>query len=291
MGEKIGSIVDLLIPLRLTGRRGLLFSLIISVYIIGMMNFEHPFGNHVETIAHHHWLLSGLGWVCAAIYILSFEVFPLVFKNSFHIPKFFSDWKLFNFSLFVVLMLVANMVYMLFVIPPPEVTLHYSLHIVYYTIVFNLTPILACNYIRIRYFEPVPVEMPETVSEIIPVPVLLQTTVDLRAMNGSVYEKADILYFEVCGNYLKMYMESTGTKTYEMLSGSMAQLEEVLKEHPELMRCHRSYLVNTTKIENCSGNKGLITFYLTNCDKKFNVYNKYIPLFLPFCAKNQLKIE
>ena len=287
MHGKIVSYLDFSLPRLLTSRRGWLLSLAVSVYIIAMVNFEHPFGGHVEGIPYHHWFLSGLGGVCIVIYLLFFQVFPVVFKNNFNWENATIVEKFFHLMLFTVLMFGANILYVMLVIPPPEITPNYLLHIAYFTVAFNFVPILAFNAYRKISFMIIKKEIKDEIPESSPQQPILSIPVDLTVMKGGIYQPEEIKYFKVYGNYQKMYFDSETPATYEMLTGSMVHLEELLVLHPEFMRCNQKYLINTKKIRTCIGSRSFIMIKLKNCDVEFKVYRNKTAGFMPFCTKNK----
>lgn len=287
MHGKLRSYLDLSLPRLLTSRWGWLLSLAVSVYIIAMVNFEHPFGSHVEEIPHHHWFLSGFGCVCIVIYLLFFQVFPMLFKNNFNRENVTIVEKFFHLMLFPVLMYGANILYVMLVIPPPEITPNYLLHIAYFTVAFNFVPILAFNAYRKISFMIIKKEIKEEIPESSPQQPIQSIALDLTMMKGGIYQSEEINFFEVCGNYQKMHFDSKEATSYEMLTGSMVHLEGLLELHPEFMRCNETYLINTRKIETCIGSRSFIMIKLKNCDVEFKVYRNKTAGFMPFCKKNK----
>jgi hypothetical protein len=250
-----------------------------------MLNYKHPFGAHVEKIPHYHGLLSGLGCLCMAIYLLFFRVFPLLFRRINGRDNLPVPMEIINFILYVILMCSANYLYVSKALPPLRISSEFLCCIIYFTVVYNFFPLLAIYSLPdffFRHFKKKPAT--QSTEIIAPTPVLLKA-VDLTAMKGRIYLSEEISYFKVNGNYVELYFDSKTPKPYEMLSGSMAQLEELLLPHPEFQRCHRSYMLNTRKIRNITGNIGLLKVYLQHCDVVFKVYRNYSPKFIMYKFK------
>ncbi len=56
-------------------------------------------------------------------------------------------------------------------------------------------------------------------------------------------------------NYLDVYYLKNGEfLTHEVIRFTLARLEAVVKDRPNLVRCHRKYLVNLDFVEQCKGN-------------------------------------
>jgi hypothetical protein len=260
-----------------------LFSLFVSVCIIAMVNYKHPFGAHVEKIPHYHWLLSGIGCMCIVIYLLFFRIFPIILRRIYRRDNLPTQLEIMNVILFVILMCSGNYLYVAEVLPPLRISSEFLYSIVYFTVVYNFLPLMAIYSLPDLYLkhfrkEIVTAQLPEI---IVPEPVLLKS-VDLTGMKGRVYLSEEISYFKVNGNYVNLYFDSKTAQPCEMLSGSMAQLEELLVAHPQFQRCHRSYMLNTLKIRKCTGNNGLLKVYLQHSDIEFNVYRNYIHKFINY---------
>jgi len=259
---------------------GWLFSLFVTVCIIAMLNYKQPFGAQVEKIPHHHWLLSGAGCMCVSIYLLFFRIFPILFRRIYHRDQLPIPMEIINVSLFVVLMCLGNYLYVVQMLPPLSISMKFLYCIIYFTVVYNIFPLLAIYSLRDFYFRHFKQEIAtQTPEKTAPVP-LLSKPVDLTAMKGRVYQSEEISYFMVNGNYVNLYFDSKTAQSYELLTGSMAQLKELLLLHPQFQRCHRSYMLNTSKIRKCTGNIGLLKVYLQHCDVEFRVYRNYIPQFM-----------
>lgn len=74
---------------------------------------------------------------------------------------------------------------------------------------------------------------------------------------------SNLLYLEGADNYVYIYYLENGKVKREILRNSLKNLEEKLKQE-SIIRCHRSYIVNTRKIE--SGKKSGKTIHLKLAD-------------------------
>lgn len=67
-------------------------------------------------------------------------------------------------------------------------------------------------------------------------------------------QPADILYIEATGNYVNVHYRLDGKATYKLLRTTIRQVEEALQDHPAFIRCHRTFIVNTSQIHTVTGN-------------------------------------
>ncbi|MBK8556820.1 MAG: LytTR family transcriptional regulator [Lewinellaceae bacterium] len=65
---------------------------------------------------------------------------------------------------------------------------------------------------------------------------------------------SDLLYLSAADNYVLVYHQNGGKLTQTMLRGTLKKMEDALAGFPQMMRCHRTYLVNLNKVEKVSGN-------------------------------------
>ena len=66
----------------------------------------------------------------------------------------------------------------------------------------------------------------------------------------------NLLYIESVGNYVKVYHLCDGGVRSDMLRATSKQMEESLRGHPMLVRCHRAFLVNLGQVEKIVSQSG-----------------------------------
>jgi len=112
-----------------------------------------------------------------------------------------------------------------------------------------------------------------------------QISTDLKSETFS-FKENDFNYAIAVGNYIDMcsFDENTLKKvTYRV---SLSSFEIQLKESSNLIRCHRSCLVNLNKVKNISGNAQGLKLELINQSEIISVSRKYIPVVNQFFQKN-----
>lgn len=66
-------------------------------------------------------------------------------------------------------------------------------------------------------------------------------------------DEKNLLFIESADNYSTFYILEHGQLKKQMLRGSLKKMEEQAN-HPSLFRCHRTYIVNLSKVISVSGN-------------------------------------
>lgn len=88
-----------------------------------------------------------------------------------------------------------------------------------------------------------------------------------------------IIYMEAMQNYVNVFYVENGTVKKEVIRNTLTAMEQSTLP-TSIVRCHRSYLVNTDKIINVSGNAQGLQLQLEGIEKEsVPVSRKYIPLF------------
>jgi len=98
----------------------------------------------------------------------------------------------------------------------------------------------------------------------------INTTIKLGA---TTYAVADILFIEAMQNYVLIHSKNSNKQT---LRNTLIKLENELTPH-NIIRCHRSYLVNINAIKSVSGNAQGLKLQLKNVEQIVPVSRKYIP--------------
>ncbi|MDA3821943.1 MAG: LytTR family DNA-binding domain-containing protein [Bacteroidales bacterium] len=90
---------------------------------------------------------------------------------------------------------------------------------------------------------------------------------------------ADLLFLEATDNYVSIYYLNNGDVKRSLIRNTLKALE--LEQLPEnIIRCHRSYMVNLKHIEYVKKNNRSFQIKLKNYDQLLQVSQKYKPAFL-----------
>ncbi|GEM_PF-350566 len=90
----------------------------------------------------------------------------------------------------------------------------------------------------------------------------------------------DFLYAKVDGNYIEYYlMDNNEMVKSQIKRNTMLNVEKQLKDFPNIIRVHRSYMVNIYKVESVSGNAQGYRLGIKNCNSIVPVSRSYISIF------------
>lgn len=65
---------------------------------------------------------------------------------------------------------------------------------------------------------------------------------------------SDLLFIQASGNYVEVHYQQENRQQKDLLRGTINKIEKQLVEFPELMKCHRSYIVQINQVKSVDGN-------------------------------------
>lgn len=89
----------------------------------------------------------------------------------------------------------------------------------------------------------------------------------------------DILYAKVSGNYVDVHYLENNCAKHKLLRISLNQFSDSLNDYPFIIRCHRAFMVNTSKLSKVHGNLKGYHLELENTTAKIPVSKSYTRAF------------
>ena len=93
-----------------------------------------------------------------------------------------------------------------------------------------------------------------------PVKDVIELKADISSDDFSLNSK-ELLFIKADGNYSTFIMENNTEKKEIIKRISLKSVEEQIKNHPKLIRCHRSYIIHIDKVKKVSGNARNISLH------------------------------
>jgi DNA-binding LytR/AlgR family response regulator len=85
----------------------------------------------------------------------------------------------------------------------------------------------------------------------------------------------ELLYIEASDNYSSVYFKKHGEVKKQLLRGSLKRMEDQLKSCELVVRCHKSFIVNVSKISKVSGNAQGYKLHIPEIDTEIPVSRKF----------------
>lgn len=250
-------------PFYISLTRILFFSFTIGLFVSVFLLIFKPFGSGEYILEGRTWILWGYGFVTFLILLVDMLVWPAVFPGFFNETKWnvakgigFQFWHIISIG-------TANLLYAAFVgekeirlLAVPGYLLQ-ALAVGFFPItigIFSIQSILLKkhaestkrlndNILALESRTAEPEKNPQIVafsSE------GGKEEVEIRLQ--------DLLFIKSADNYVEIYRSENDKIKRIFLRSSLKRIEQDLKDHPFLFKCHRAFLVNIKNISRVAGN-------------------------------------
>ena len=213
---------------------------------------------------------AGFGLVTTVVVILNFLILHKVVNTLFSAD----DWKLkhtFYASIWnIATIAVGNYFYMVLT-SDTDNNFSELLKAVYYTVSIGIFPvIIILIYSEHQLLKNNQTKASKTTSFIenkslkpitkAPAKDIIELKADISSDNFTLDLKA-LLFIKADGNYSTFFMDRSSEKQKIIKRISLKSVDEQIKKHPKLIRCHRSYIIDIDKVKNVSGNARNISLH------------------------------
>jgi hypothetical protein len=90
---------------------------------------------------------------------------------------------------------------------------------------------------------------------------------------------SDIILIKAADNYIEIHYNDDGEIKNRLIRNTIKNMEEKLKKFSFIIKCHRSFIVNTNHIQKVQGNSQGYKLFFENTDVQAFVSQMYIPDF------------
>jgi len=225
--------------------------------------------------------LSGYGIVTLFALIIDLILIEKLF------PKFFDErnwtiWKEFIWLLWVIFSIgLGNAFYTAIVFENSKPTFEIIISFQLVTLVVALIPITILIISKQKYLLRKHIDSADSLNKNLQEkPNLVQnSTIKFFADNEKDFIEFDInefLYIESSGNYIELYIQYNDNIIRKTFRSTLKRSLDFFANHPEIIQCHRAFLVNTSKIINAKGNSQGLRLSLENCETEVPVSRGYV---------------
>ena len=260
--------------------KNLIISVLSGVFIALFLIYFEPFNINLLRNENKVFQLLGFGCITTIVLLLFIYVFPLL------LPNLFSDknWKVRHQIILnlVILFIIAtfNLIYSNYIQSVPFSWYNYCL-MISRTSVLGSLPIVGIIFLNYHLKNKSNIDLASNVlknkkkhlknsKEI-----THQISTGLKNETFS-FSENDFNYAIAVGNYIDMYSLDENTLKKVTYRVTLSSFEIQLKEASNLVRCHRSYIVNLKKVKNISGNAQGLKLELINQSEIIPVSRKYL---------------
>ena len=88
---------------------------------------------------------------------------------------------------------------------------------------------------------------------------------------------SDLIYIASADNYVEVHYLEQDQSRKQLIRSSLRRVESQLADQPQMLRCHRSYLVNLDLLQNSEGNSAGLRVDLRGTSRTIPVSRSYVP--------------
>jgi len=264
-------------PLLRTDNQSWWYITCIGILIALLINLQQPFGLYAWDHPYKWIVLSGFGLIYAIVTGFYYLIFQVLFPRLLHAPTWTVGKEILISLIIFVSAGVINWGYALAMIPWSTLSLTSYARVQSETFVFGFLPVVLLASLtearHLRWQKPPADNLNERIAQK-PVPA---TTVHPILLKGFPFEADELLYILSDQNYVFIHYTRNSKNERRHCRITIKSVEALLASHPQFVRCHRSYIINTEKVHKSHGNSENLKLVLIGCSVKIPVSRNYFP--------------
>ncbi len=260
---------------------------VIGLFVGFFLLIFQPFGlGEWQTEA--KWLkILGFGFITFVLTTIHFTLWATLFPRFFSEQRWTVGRSIWFILLNILLIAVGNFLYIgaLLNLPFEWVNLGWMVIVTLAVGVFPSAGTVLLGYIRrLREYrdsaatlqprslptQNQPLPIPNATADSPPLTLLADNEKDTLTLSPT-----NLLFIESSDNYCTVYYLHNGKLQKPLLRSSLSRMETQLANHPRLVRCHRSFVVNLDKVERVTGNAQGYKLHLLNGELEVPVARRY----------------
>jgi|GEM_PF-1853091 len=279
-------------PLLRTDNQSWWYIACLGIYIALLLNLEQPFGLYAWEHPYKWIVLSGFGLIYAIVTTFYYLFFQVLFPRILNTAAWTVGKEILISLIIFVSAGVVNWGYALETIPMATLSLTSFARVQSKTFVFGFLPVVLLGaVIEARYLRrsrPLPGNGNKSIEKK-PGPA---STVHTIVLNGHQFEADELLFIASDQNYVFIHYSRNGKNERKHCRITLKEVELLLASHRRMVRCHRSFIINTEKVVKSHGNSENLTLVLIGGAGKIPVSRNYfhqLKDLLPFRENSNAK--
>jgi len=252
-------------------RTKFIISFVFGLFIYLFLMVFQPFG--IENIeANKAIFLSGFGFITFFTLIFSLILLPLFLPALFDLDKWNIGKEIGFIVLNVILITLLNYAYDdIFGQAHPQK--HNLLFFIPVTLAVGVIPITIMVFFFEIYLREKHEKKASSISSKIQSNRITEGPIHHKMIfikydsTNKIFEidENDLVFIKSDDNYCKIYHFNNDVIQTSILRITLKNIEKQLEKHPDIIRCHRSYIVNKKRILRISGNARSYNIHFENC--------------------------
>ncbi|MGE0090092.1 MAG: LytTR family transcriptional regulator DNA-binding domain-containing protein [Bacteroidales bacterium] len=259
-------------------------TILISIFIALFLIVFEPFNINLFESNQKTFILAGYGLVTFIALVINLFLVEAIFPTFFD-EKNWTLWKDFIWLIWIIFVIgLGNALYTYYVFGFKfnfQAIINFQL----ITIIVSTFPVTILIITKQKYLLNKNQGTATDFNKIIEHPKVFSSSnqmIHFYADNEKDYIEFDIndfFFIESSGNYIEINILKEGKIIRKTFRSTLKRALEFFKTTPEIIQCHRAFIVNTAKIKNAKGNSQGLILQLENCDLDVPVSRNYVDIF------------
>ncbi len=271
---------------KLTSRWKLIIS--ISLFVAIFLIIFQPFGIH--SIQNKILILSGYGLVTFIVLFINLIIIEHIFPKTFN-EKNWTIGKEFLWLMWIIFCIgLGNALYTNYLFDYFRFNLMFFIQFQLFTLTIGLIPTSILIITKQKYLLQKNIKSAQELNKNLKKGqsgISQNSLIRIYADNEKDYiefNPNDFYFIESSGNYIEIHFLKDGKFIRKIFRSTLKRALEFFKSTPEIIQCHRAFIVNSSIIINAKGNSQGLILNLKNCDDEIPVSRNYVDM-----VRNQIR--
>ena len=256
--------------------------ILISLFVALFLIIFQPFGITLMESKNKYLILSGYGLVTFIALFINLIIIENLFRKIFN-EKSWTIWKEFAWLIWIIFSIgLGNALYTDYIVDYFLFNFMFFVNFQIITVVIGLIPVTVLiitkqKYLLKKYLNSANdfnKSLDQNKSE-----TITNQIIRFYADNEKdfiEFDTNDFYYIESSGNYIELYIYNENKIIRKTYRSTLKRTLEYFTETPEIIQCHRAFIVNANKIISAKGNSQGLRLNLENCNNEIPVSRGYI---------------
>lgn len=242
-------------------KKKILISIAFGVFIGLFLFVFEPFNISDAKHENKDLFILGYGLVTFISLLITYFIIPFIFKKFHNNEKWTAGKEILHISLNIFLITIMNIFYSILFCKdcaPFQTNLFEVLFFSFFSVLLiGMFPVAFMVLIYQNILLKKHIKNAETINQNLPSKKPEQNIITIYSNNKKnmlSLNSAQLLAIEANGNYINVYYEDKDKLNREIIRNTLKKTEDVIKKYSNFVRCHKSYIVNLSKLKKVTGN-------------------------------------
>lgn len=242
-------------------KKKILISIAFGIFIGFFLFVFEPFGIYDAKHENKALFVLGYGLVTFISLLITYFIIPFIFKEFHNNETWTAGKEILHISLNIFLITIMNIFYSILFCKdcvPFQANLFEVLFFSFFSVLLiGMFPVAFMVLIYQNFLLKKHINNAEYVNQNLPTKIQEQNTITIYSNNKKnmlSLNSAQLLAIEANGNYINVYYEDKDKLNREIIRNTLKKTEDVIEKYSNFVRCHKSYIVNLSKLKKVTGN-------------------------------------